>query len=154
MKFGLLTVSHRVPHPRKWACVCACGNKTAVRGDRLNGGRARSCGCRKKRHGLTGTPIHGVWMAMRYRCESPKCHAYGDYGGRGIKVCDRWQEFENFYADMGPSYRAGLTLERINNDAGYHPENCKWATRAEQNRNRRRFKPIDRDSGDYVFGCA
>jgi hypothetical protein len=86
-------------------------------------------------HGKSRTPVYRVWQSMRNRCENPKDKRYHDYGGRGIRVCERWQKFENFYADMGESM--GLQLDRKDNDGNYCPENCRWATRQQQQRNRR-----------------
>jgi hypothetical protein len=88
------------------------------------------------KHGLTNTVEHRVWRRIRRRCYSPQFHCYARYGGRGIKVCDRWQDFINFLADMGPRPSSKHTVERINNDGDYEPSNCKWATMAEQNKNR------------------
>jgi hypothetical protein len=99
----------------------------------------RSCSAkisRNKRHGLSGSREHATWLDMRNRCRNPKCHNYARYGGRGINICSRWEVFENFLADMGPKPGRGYSIERKNNDADYGPENCRWATQAEQNRNK------------------
>lgn len=88
-----------------------------------------------EKHGLSRTPENQVWRDMKQRCNNPNAQRYDRYGGRGIKVCERWETFKNFYEDMGQRPGKGYSIERINNDGNYEPGNCKWATRAEQSRN-------------------
>jgi hypothetical protein len=89
-----------------------------------------------KTHKLSNTPLHKAWMRMNKRCNNPNYESYHRYGGRGIKVCERWKLFENFYSDMKDTYKPGLSLERKDNDLDYSPGNCKWATIKEQANNR------------------
>jgi len=94
------------------------------------------------RHGLSGTPEYYAWKDMKRRCFNPNHKRYSDYGGRGITVCDRWLNLENFLADMGSRPTAKHSLDRINNNGDYSFENCRWATKAEQDNNRRNNKPL------------
>lgn len=126
-----------------WLCRCECGNeKRIVRGNLMRSG---SCGCVWKariasgntKHGKYYSPEYRVWASMIQRCSRKESPGFKNYGARGIDVCQRWRRFDNFYLDMGQRPQ-GMTLERKNNDLGYSPENCIWATRASQSRNTRR----------------
>lgn len=102
-------------------------------------------------HGKRHDPIYAIWSSMLARCRNPRNAAYANYGGRGIAVCDRWLEFVNFYADMGDP-PAGMSLDRIDNNAGYGPANCRWATRKEQNQNRRARHMLTVDGETHPMG--
>jgi len=96
-------------------------------------------GVKNIRHGLEKHPLYHTWEAMRQRCNDPNAANYKNYGGRGISVCKRWNDFRKFIEDMGERPQ-GMTLDRINNDGNYTPKNCKWSTISEQNKNQRRYK--------------
>lgn len=123
-----------------WECQCACGKVTRALGHNLKAGTTKSCGCLHKdritTHGLSRTRTRAIWKYMMARCYDPKALGYANYGGRGIKVCERWHKLENFYADMGVP-PDNMTLDRIENDGDYEKDNCKWSTWKEQHRNRR-----------------
>lgn len=124
----------------RWLCRCSCGNLKIVGHYTLLSGDAPSCGCIHRRHGGSKTAEHRIWQGIIYRCNNPSCRAFRHYGGRGIGVCDRWQGesgFVNFLADMGPRPSARHSLDRIDNDGAYEPDNCRWATKTEQMRNMR-----------------
>lgn len=134
-----------------WNCVCECGKFFKTRAVRLKGGTCRSCGCLAreisskvhKTHGesvgenRSGTVEYICWRGIIQRTSDPNFKWWHRYGGRGIKVCDRWKKFSNFLDDMGRKPSNKLSIERINNDGDYCPENCKWATIFEQSRNKR-----------------
>ena len=124
-----------------WLCECDCGKRVAVRSSSLRYGNSRSCGCRigvaretPAPHPLSKTPEYRCWQNMHNRCGNKDLAAYG---GRGIKVCGRWGLFENFHADMGLRPSPKLSIERVNNDGDYEPDNCVWGTRRVQNNNQR-----------------
>ncbi len=157
-RFGQLTVLRRaqpVIKRRNWVVRCDCGTIKTVRSDALRPGITVSCGCHKAastkarftRHGHARAGGHSreftTWRGMRERCRHPGNPAYANYGGRGIRVCERWEVFENFLADMGPR-PARHTLDRIDNDGNYEPSNCRWATYSEQLLNTRRSRRKNR----------
>jgi hypothetical protein len=142
-RFGRLQVVARAANtgPKKsmavWCCVCDCGGTCDVLSSNLRAGKSTSCGCTRRVHGRWKVPEYSVWRAMVQRCCNPNSPAYKNYGGRGIVVCEAWREFASFYADMGSRPSPDHSLERKDNDAGYSPDNCVWATRQEQGQNRR-----------------
>lgn len=130
---------------RLWACRCSCGNVISVPTSSLTRGNSRSCGCMKReqmlKHGgaARATPQsreYGIWENMRSRCRNVNAPNYHRYGGRGIDICQRWDDFAIFLADMGKC-PSGHSLDRINNEGGYRPDNCRWATPRQQMGNKR-----------------
>lgn len=116
---------------------CDCGTIKEIPFVNVRGGTAKSCGCLRSKHGATGTPEYVAWNAMRARCAATKGRDFESYAARGIAVCERWNSFENFLADMGPKPSPSHSLGRRDNDIGYEPGNCRWETPTEQARNTR-----------------
>lgn len=150
-RFGMLTavsLSHSDGKHYHWIFLCDCGT-TTTRNARdvaheANRGHHVHCGCATERlrhqaksHGMSKHPAYAVWRSMVDRCRLTTHQAWKNYGGRGITVCEAWQTFETFWADMGPTYRPGVDLDRRDNDRGYSAENCRWVTRRVNTMNKR-----------------
>lgn len=138
----------------QWLCKCDCGKEIIATISNLRSEKTQSCGCLRKEIVMKTMTVHGhfknrkmtgiynSWCHMIQRCTNPNNKRYKDYGGRGITICDRWLKFENFNEDMGKSWKPGLMLERRKNELGYFKDNCHWATRKEQQRDRRNNRLI------------
>lgn len=146
--FSRLTVIGEAPNrgPRPhWLCRCECGNLKEIGASAITKGATRSCGClfleyakttRGVKHGMFGTPTYATWRRMKQRCYCPGNPSYPDYGGRGIKVCDKWHDFAGFYADMG-ARPEGMSLDRIDVNGDYATGNCRWLSMSGQQNNKR-----------------
>lgn len=127
-----------------WNCVCDCGTAKVVAGGLLKSGHAKSCGClnselttqRNFKHGGTRTSEYRTWCLMRQRCNDPRNAKFPRYGARGIRVCQRWEDFSAFLSDMGERPSTSHSIHRIDNDGDYEPDNCQWATPDVQSRNK------------------
>lgn len=163
-RFGRLTVVERAENDKhgspKWKCVCDCGKEKVVYGSSLRNGKTKSCGClarelssnRKKTHGLSKSKLHRVWGNMKDRCENKNCKSFPNYGGRGISVCDEWHNFQNFYDwAVLAGYADGLSLDRIDVNGGYCPDNCRWATSKTQANNQRNNHKIEYEGNTHTI---
>lgn len=144
-----------------WVCECDCGNEKVISGNSLKAGLTKSCGCLnnervknlKLSHGEAGTRLHRIWKNIRQRCHNPNHPRYKDYGGRGITVCDEWDSYESFRNwSLRNGYSDNLSIDRIDNDGNYEPENCRWATILEQAHNKGRKTDIAEDCGSAIKG--
>ena len=163
-KYGHLTVLDPLPPDGsgkiKWNARCDCGTMVVrMTSEFTKGAKVCSNKCPHHRpnisHDMSRHPAYWVWRSMRDRCRLPTHQAWKNYGARGIKVCDRWNEsFQNFWEDMGPSYVRGLTLERVDNEAGYSKENCVWVSHKAQNNNRRTNVRIKTPWGELTVSQA
>lgn len=163
MKFGSLSVKDRAGFDGKtlWRCICDCGEERIVRGTHLRSGKQISCGCHRAETARLRMTKHGnaprsgvsrtyrIWQNMVARCNNPNSDSWKDYGGRGITVCDKWSTFEGFLGDMGEAPDQG-TLDRIDTNSGYHPDNCRWADWATQMRNKRNNVWVELDGKKMV----
>ncbi len=158
IKFGRLEVmnfSHKRKTPNGtikyyWNCSCDCGNSTIVESRDLRSGHTRSCGCLhydsldRLKHGQCRTRLYRIWRRMKERCKNPNCSDYGNYGGRGITLAEEWLTFEPFFLwAMNNGYSDDLSIDRIENDGPYAPENCRWITQKKQCNNKRTCRYIE-----------
>ena len=161
--FGYWNVIERAPNDKDgnacWKCRCVCGTERIILGHALRRGQTKSCGCMSSKMHTESSTKHGgcvtngdietkklyaVWRAMRQRCSSPSVKAYKNYGGRGIRVCEEWDESFEAFRDWSKQngYKVGLTIDRIDVNGNYEPQNCRWVSRAVQSNNTRRTRRI------------
>ena len=148
LRFGRLVVldfANKLGNQFCWLCKCDCGNTKIILGTNLKQGYTQSCGCLQKEsasssnstHRMTKERVHTIWVGMLARCGNPNNPSYKNYGGRGIFVCDKWKDFQSFFADMGDPPSKSHSIDRKDVNIGYEPDNCRWATVIEQANNTR-----------------
>ncbi len=165
-QFGRLSVVARGENTKngksKWVCVCQCGKskKKQVTSYDLESGKVRSCGClykesnkgRNATHSKTGTRLYQIWLSMRQRCECSSASGFANYGGRGVTVCEAWSNFQDFHKwAMSHGYADSLTIDRIDVNGNYCPENCRWVTMKEQQNNRRNNRVVEYGGKKYTL---
>lgn len=163
-RFGKLVVLQRAENKgihAAWICRCDCGNEKVVNSTRLITEKTKSCGClfrkvhaeKKTTHGKSNTRLYRLWIGMKTRCYNPNDKRYNDYGGRGIKICGEWlEDFTAFYDwAMANGYSDGLSIDRIDNNRGYSPDNCRWQTMTEQAGNKRTSRNLTLDGETHTL---
>lgn len=162
-RFGRVVVIEEVSDPRPgvfWRCRCDCGGEVVARATAFRIGNTSSCGCfrrevtgsKNRRHGLTHRPEHKAWRHIKSRCHNPNDTEFRNYGGRGIAVCEEWRNnFESFFAHIGPRPTPHHSIDRINVNDGYRPGNVRWATVAEQTRNQRRNIWVEHEGRSMIL---
>lgn len=158
----VLSHSHYARPHQYYNCQCECGELRVVQANSLKTGTSKGCGCTKRlaisvartKHGLSNHPAYQNWSSMKARCDPNDENFSADYAERGIVVCAKWQTFQAFWEDMGPTWKSGLTLDRIDNNGNYEPGNVRWATHAEQNRNKRNTVMVNSPWGRMIRADA
>ena len=151
MRFGKLVVLSEYPARKgkaiMWVCRCDCGNTKVINGNNLRSGKSTTCGCSLKKHGMRNTRLWRIWDGMRKRCYNPRHKWYKRYGGRGITICDEWLQDHGalFAGALAIGYQDGLTIDRIDVDKGYFPDNCRWVDMKTQSNNRGNNIVVDID---------
>jgi len=137
----------------KWECLCDCGNHTVVKSDSLLSGHTSSCGCQKVKHGYSHKErLYETWKNMRRRCNDPKNKRWANYGGKGIKVCPEGDDYKAFREwALSNGYNDSMTIDRIDNDVGYCPENCRWTDAKTQANNQTRNRILKYQGKDYTM---